>query len=169
MWKSEKKFRAMVLIVGLLLSVAYVLHAGVSNAQEKFRWECWVVCEPDSFVMIRSQPNLHGRVVGWAYAGDRITADDLTEDGWVHSSDLLIEAGEGWICIDYLTDAQPRMTEGLICRVEANGRVAAREGIAGKRRAWLQPGTEVEVYMVAGEWAVTDKGYIAIEYLEPVK
>ena len=159
-----KRLYTLVILAVIVICAGYMLLAETGLAYAEVKWECWVVCEPDSFVCIRSQPSLHGRVVGWMYAGDRVIADDHKGE-WIHSSDLLVEAGEGWICMDYLSEVQPVDAGGMACVVTGDGRVAVREGIGGTRIGWLKPGTEITVYMVAGEWAVTDKGFVNLAYV----
>ena len=166
MCKKVKVALAWALIAILAVLAAYCWGMAIKTAcAEDGTWNCWVVCQPDSWVSVRTRPSLGSSVIGRVLDGQKLTADAWTENGWYHITDLPLEESEGWVCMDYLSDQEPTYCDGETWTVEANGRVAVREGMGGQRKMWLVPGQQVEVYMLADEWAVTEYGFVKTEYL----
>lgn len=50
----------------------------------------------------------------------------------------------------------------------AKNRVACRKWMNGPKTAtpWLRNGSTVQVFFIAGDWAITSRGYIRSEWLE---
>lgn len=122
----------------------------------------WVLCNPKSFVNIRTGPSGRSEIGGRAECGDRYFTDGTKRKGFVHV-DAPIEAGDGWISDRYIVYTEP-VYVGKVCRIQSKGRVACREYIGGDRTRWLNDGDEVTVYWMA-EWAVTNKGFIQSEFI----
>ena len=78
--------------------------------------------------------------------------------------DVANETGEGWIHGGYVVWQEPRTVNAEMI-VTGGRRVACRNSIGGKLVRWAQRGATVTVYLTDGEWAVTDKGYVMLEYL----
>lgn len=166
MCKKVKVALLWVLIVILAVLACYCWGMAIKTAfAEDDTWDCWVVCQPDSWVCVRTRPSLGASVIGRVFDGQQLTADAYTENGWYHIIDLPLEVSDGWVCMNYLADEAPVDCGGALWTVEANGRVAVRDGMGGERKKWLQPGAEVEVHLLAGEWAVTSEGFIRVKYL----
>ncbi|MBE5803344.1 MAG: SH3 domain-containing protein [Clostridiales bacterium] len=166
MCKKVKVALLWVLIAVLAVLAAYCWGMAIQTAYaEDDTWSCWAVCQPGSWVCVRTRPSLGATVIGRVLDGQQLTADAYTENGWYHIIDLPLEQSEGWICMNYLSDEEPTACGGAVWTVVANGRVAVREGMGGECKMWIQPGAEVEVHMLAGEWAVTSCGFIRAKYL----
>lgn len=149
-----------------ILAVLTLMPFGGTAQAEKKRSPVWVLCQPDSYVNIRSKPNHRSQIEGYAYCGDRFETDWKTKGGYLHVY-ASVEAGEGWISKGYIVYEEPEaVNEAWI--VESKGRLAARTTINGKRRKWLKPGTTVTVYYVA-EWAVTNVGFVDAGYIGPME
>ena len=164
-----KKLKTVLLWVALavaLVAPIYCWGMAIKTAQaEDNTWPCWVVCQPDSWVNVRSRPSRGAEVVGRVMDGQELVADAYTDSGWYHCIGLSLEVDDGWVKMNYLSDVEPVDCSGEIWTVEADGRVAVRESMGGDRKMWLQPGAEVAVHMVAGDWAVTSCGFIRVKYL----
>lgn len=131
----------------------------------------WYVLSRDE-VNIRAEASTSSDVVGRVYAGDALTVDRTQTDRqgrtWMHCADLSCEAGEGWVFGLYLVSGEVDTT-GFDGVIRANGRVAARQGVEGERRAWLRSGAAVTVYAAGGDWAVTNHGYIMTDYIDALE
>ena len=132
---------------------------------EDMRYSCWAFCQPDSEVLIREKPGKHAEIVGAAGSGTHLWTDWEERDGWIHLVDVNNETGEGWISEKYVVFDIPYHIdmEGVI---KGKGRVACRDAVDGKLTGWASPGDMLAVYWVSNEWAVTDRGYISMDYVE---
>lgn len=125
----------------------------------------WVLCQPDSEVLIRARPDRRSEVVGAACCGEQLRSDGRERNGYIHLVDVNNETGEGWISEKFVVFDEPYRidAEGVII---GKGRVACRDSVSGKRIGWASAWSSVTVYWISSEWAVTDRGYIMSEYLE---
>ncbi len=156
-------------VLALLLdALMFVLLVGVADAS---------LAEADYTVFVRANSELNvrtspgGSICGRVYLGDVVTASG-SQGGWVYVEGLPTEAGDGWVCADYLVTGTVEVVDQDYT-VAASGRVAVRETPSGgapngeaARVMWVHPGDVVHVDAVAGEWAVTDVGYIKSKFLE---
>ena len=150
-------------VLSILTVLILIAPVGMAQA-EKERIPVWVLCQPDSYVNVRSKPSRKSQVEGYAYCGDGFETDGKTKNGFLHVY-ASTESGEGWISNGYVVYEEPTaVNETWI--VESKGRLAARMTVNGKRRKWLKPGAKIVVYYVA-EWAVTSEGFVRPEYIEP--
>lgn len=124
----------------------------------------FILCHPESFLNARFSPSKRGSLIGSLYCGDYVETDRQKKGGYVHCTNLTFETNEGWIYTGYLVETEP-VVEEYKATVIANGRVACRNRIGGKRVRWVKPGAEVTVFAHTDEWCVTNKGYIQAKYL----
>lgn len=136
----------------------------VARGEENRLTEAWVLCQPDSYVNIRERASSRSAYAGMLMSGDRIWVDGRTKDGYAHCENMSNELGEGWVHAGYIVFEEPEEVNKE-CRISSNGRVSCRRTIGGDRRCWVVDGSEVFVYQVAGEWAVTDKGFVKTEFI----
>lgn len=151
-----------------LLALLVLLGAwlGIASAEPEYD-QVWVICQPDSHVIIRSSPRKKGMQLAIGEPGDFYRTDGKTRFGYLHVYGSF-EAGEGWICKRYLTYEEPEIyKDGKICTVNVK-KVNCRRCIGGKRKGWLKQGAEVNVLVETSEWCVTNYGYIQTKYLEAV-
>jgi len=152
----------------VILSVVFVITICaitlINNAHAE-QEEVWVLCNPDSFVNVRTKPSTRSMILGSAYCGDRIVIDGKTKNGYIHCIDLSLEMSEGWIHSGYIVYDKPDCSKILQCSIQSDGRVAARKTIDGKRNKWVKKNSTVTVYAVSAEWCVTNKGFIKTEYI----
>lgn len=126
----------------------------------------YVICNPKSFVNVRSAAKKNAQEVGRLECGDVVYTLGEKKGQYVKIYTTSFESTEGWIHRGYLVEEKPERTGGKTYTVRAKGRVALRRYVNGSRRAWINPGKTVEVYVIAGEWALTNRGFIRTEYLE---
>lgn len=152
--------------IGIFLGVALFCLQVITgaHAEEVETWNCWVMCQPGSEVLIRDKPKKRAEIVGAAASGSRMRTDYEERNGYLHLVDVNNETGDGWIYAGYIVYEEPDATETEML-IDSRGRVACRRWIGGKRKSWAKPGSSVTVYMTADGWAVTDRGYIRCEYL----
>ena len=149
-----KKLCAVLMLVVLLF--------GIAVADDTY----YVLCDPESFVYIREFPKKNSREWGFLYYGDSVEVDGKKRNGYWHVDGVNTETGDGWVKGLFLDDNEPILMSAHEYIVVSCGRLAARNGVNGKRHGWLKPGTKVKVYGMSEEWAVTNKGYVKAEYLE---
>lgn len=166
-FKSRRTARLVIVLeaVAVLMMCGCLVGNKIAYAMGP-RYEGWILCTPRGSVNVRSKPDVSGEKTGRLYLGDRIVIDGATSRAtWVHSSDMPTDEGRGWISGQFVTTEPVELMHGTM-RVTASGRVAAWESMTCRARsAWLRPGETVEVYATSGEWAVTEKGFVRLEYL----
>lgn len=128
-------------------------------------YECWVLCQPDSYVNARLNPKKRSMEIGRLECGDKIYTDGETKNGFLHCY-VGFEFGEGWVHKGYIVFDEPKVPYFVYTHIVSNGRVAARKTINGKRRCWLRDGQPIKVYMMSDEWSVTNKGFVKTELIE---
>ena len=130
---------------------------------------CWVLCKPGDHVNLRIDPKKDSASVGWLECGDSFQTDGESINGWLR----VLDAGECecWIYSGYVIEEQPeKIGENYVC--VARDRVACRRWVDGpqirinEHLSWLKNGSTVSVFYIAGDWAVTSRGYIRAEWLE---
>ena len=149
--------------VGILIGTFIGLQL-LARGEENRLTEAWVLCQPDSYVNIRERASSRSAYAGMLMSGDQIWVDGRTKDGYAHCENMSNELGEGWVHAGYIVFEEPEEVNKE-CRISSNGRVSCRRTIGGDRRCWVVDGSEVFVYQVAGEWAVTDKGFVKTEFI----
>lgn len=164
--KSRK--RSTVLLVLLWTLVAVLGGLTFAQANGKTTTTAWVMCRPGDWVNVRGWAKAKGESYGMLETGYSVELDGQFENGFAHCVDMALETDEGWVSTGYLVFEKPEWMDGAWYRVEADGRVAARKNVSGERLCWLKPGTELQIFWMADEWAVTTRGFIRSEYLAPV-
>lgn len=147
-----------------LIAVLTALRISKAGAEET---TCYVFCDPDSFVTIRSEPKRKSVEVGGATFGSELKTDGKIRDGYLHVYDLAAEEDEGWISTGYVVYDPPKVTS-YKALVVSNGKLTVRKSIGGKMKKMLRPMTEVKVFCESDEWCLTNYGYVMTEYLETV-
>lgn len=167
LWKTKDLILMIfgILAIGIFLGVALSCFVVISTAEaEDVSYDCWVICQPNDYVNIRSGPGNRKEIVGYAGCGMRFRTDGRERNGYIHLVDVGNETGEGWIHEGYIVYCEPRPVDREM-EITGTGRVACRKTVDGKRRCWARPGDTVTVYWMTGEWAVTSKGYIQSRFL----
>lgn len=149
------------LIIGFLLPL--ILAAMISSAGAETRW---AFCK--TFLNVRREPDKDSAVVGFLDAGDSFETDGVIRNGFLRVQGVG-EDSEGWVFAGYTSDEEPQEAdERYVC--VAKRRAACRRWTNGPRIAgktgWIYNGSTLKVYYITSEWAVTNRGYVAAEWLE---
>ena len=113
---------------------------------------------------VRGRPSLGSEIHGRLFNGEQVEVARKYRD-WCFLEGLYSEEGCGWVFGSYLVADPVVQYDAMPATVVANGRVAVRESVEGKRTQWVHPGDTVFVYGMSAEWSVTNRGYIKTEYL----
>ena len=153
------------LVVIIVIGLAYIVAFNDSRA-EGHMTTAWVLCKPGSQVIVRRTPSKSAMEVGQLEVGDSFLTDAVSSNGYIRCYGIG-EYGEGWIYAGFVATEEPVPVFQTYCCV-AKSRVACRRWIYGPKtqNPWLANGSDVQVFYIAGEWAVTARGYIMAEYLE---
>ena len=151
---------ALLIIAAIFINFYFITHA---KGEEEV--ECWIMCQPDSWVYARQSPSKKGTELGRLELGDKVYTDGKVKNGYLHVIDLWFEMQEGWVKKGYVVYDKPYRPVIAETTVRSNGRVAARTTINGKRRRWLKDGQQIKVYMISEEWSVTNQGFVKTKFL----
>ena len=168
--------RATVLVVLAIMILVGAWHIGGravwARAEEETELHCWVLCrptignKPGDYVNLRLWASKNTSSVGFLECGDDFHTDGKTKNGFLH----VLDRGEAdcWIHAGYVVFEEPvEIFQNYVC--VSRGRVAIRKYIDGPQNPvhpWLRTGSEVFVYYIAGDWALTNRGFIQAKYLE---
>ena len=157
-----------VVLIVILAGLMTFMYFAIGRADSE-DLKCWALCQPGDRVNLRLRPDKDSTEVGWLECGDSFHTDGTSRNGWIR----VLDAGECecWIYSGYVVTDEPVETfENYVC--VARNRVACRRWVDGPqiringRLSWLKNGSDVSVFYIAGEWAVTSRGYIKAEWLE---
>ena len=149
-------------IICIMLCLAAFLTCFSAFADEG---RVFILCNPKTPVNVRKTPKKGAEIIGRLDFGDWVDTDFKKKNGYLHVYGIT-EENEGWIFAGYAIDDQPEKMTGAMANIAANGRVMSYRWVNGKRNRWIEVGTQVIVYAISDEWAVTNKGYIRMKYLE---
>lgn len=148
-------------LIILLVSILFI----PARAEEEY--EVWALLKPGDYVNVRMAPNKKSEKIGYLDAGDSCWTDGRTKNGFLH----VYGVGEcdGWVYKWYMVTEEPEVVNEYYV-VTAKNRVLCRRGIGGPRikgrLGWMKNGTTVKVFSIAGNWAITSRGYVRSEWLE---
>ena len=149
----------------LVIAVLIVNAIFLINAKGEVEYtECWVLCQPDSFVNARLHPKRKSMEIARLECGDNVYTDGKSKGGFLHCYGLG-EWGDGWVHKGYIVFSKPYIPAQRQMPIQSNGRVAARKTIDGDRRCWLKDGQVIKVYMISDEWSVTNKGFVKTKFI----
>lgn len=144
----------------LVLTLIFACFTALADDQCVF-----ILCNPKTPVNVRRSPKISSQESGRLDFGDSVMTDGKVKNGFLHILGVT-EDMEGWIFSGYTVPDQPVKLENAWANVAASGRVMSYRWINGKKNKWVKVGTDVRVYAISEEWAVTDRGYMRTEYLE---
>ena len=168
--KRKTKLNKFQIILRVIFAAAVIAAVVIFACRaEETTVTCWVLCQPEDHVNLRMEPRKGNgsRIVGWLECGDSFQTDGTSKDGWIR----VLDRGdcECWIYCGYVVTEKPEpVYENYVC--VAKKWVACRRWVDGPqidgRLGWLRNGSDVSVFYIAGDWAVTSRGYIRSEWLE---
>ena len=168
--RKERKAWALVIFEGMLVfailgvMLFFMIETGMA---ETITEQVWVLCEPESYVTLRSGPGKSRASFGGAPCGAEFWTDGKTKNGYLHVMEIPAEETEGWIISRNIVYDRPHEVNGVM-EIRAEGRVACRKWIEGKIIGWAHDGDQLTVYWMSASWAVTNRGYIRSEFLTEV-
>jgi hypothetical protein len=154
-----------ILLALLIVAVLFINYWFITHAKGEEQ-ECWILCQPDSWVYARMNPSKKSQELGRLECGDKVYTDGKTKNGFLHIYGLWFELDEGWVKKGYVVFDEPYRPFLYETNISSNGRVMARKTIDGKRRCWLKDGQAIKVYMMTDEWAVTNKGFVKSRFID---
>ena len=144
-----------------LISLLFLLVLTISAYSDEY----YILCSTKTEINVRFAAKRASEKMGYLQCGDKVDFDGKKKNGFAFCTDLNTESGEGWVYAGYLVPDKPIKCDGSLVTVTANGRVACRQYVNGKRQGWVYDGQTVKVYAYSSEWASTNKGFIKTEYL----
>lgn len=166
MRKQDKA--GIIVIVVLFALIAFLILVLVDPAFARAEeTEVWILMKPGDYVNVRIEPRKKSQVIGFLDAGDGCWTDGRTKNGFLHVYG--IGECDGWVYKWYVVTEKPEIVNEYYT-VAAKKRVLCRRGVSGPRvkgrLGWMKNGTRVKVFCIAGEWAITSRGYVRSEWLE---
>lgn len=153
----------MILMAVLLVVVSYHAAYAINRAHaEAVTTNAWILCK--DYVLIRMWPSKRATEVGQLDPCDEIEIDGKTKDGFAH----IVAPVDGWVWAGNIVFSEPEQI-GSLAFVTAKTRLACRRWVDGPQvesRPWVINGSEVRVFYMCDEWAVTSRGYVRSEWLE---
>lgn len=146
-----------------LIVVICALFAQIPTLADEI--ELFIICNPETHVCVRRSPKKGAEETGHLDFGDSVWTDGKKRNGYLHVIDIT-EAGEGWVFAGNTIEDEPVKLVNARANVAATGRVMSYRWVNGKKNGWVNIGTQVIVYAMSDEWAVTNRGYIRTQYLE---
>ena len=161
-FRQKRKALAIVAVAALTVAVFLIQYGAVLARAEEGTTTAWAMCR--SYINIRMWASKDATAVGFLDPCDPVEVDGTTRDGFAH----IVSPVDGWVHAGYLDFSKPEeIGERFV--VTARSRVAARRWINGPKvsqKPWLICGSEVTVYYMSEEWALTNRGYVRAEWLE---
>ena len=152
-----------IIIVILLITILFAMACALTWTRALSE-DAYIICHPDSEVVVRENPRKTAHASGELKVGDKIHLDGKKRNGYYHCVDMANETGDGWVSSQYIVFDEPYYINRQ-ATVISKGRLAARSSIKGKVKRWLKPQSLLTVYYITEEWCVTDKGYVKTKYL----
>ena len=161
---NKEKLIGLITLLAIAIVIGVAIGVTVCHGEETMA-TCWVMCKPGSRVSVRWSPSKSSPESGFAECGDSFLTTGESVDGWIRCEDI----GEGgWIYSGYVTTQKPeKIGERYVC--VANKQAACRKWMGGPQideKPWIKNGQFCQVFVTDGEWAVTNRGYIRMDYLE---
>lgn len=154
------------LMIGLLamiivLVITFLQDIGLA---EPITEQVWVLCDPDSYVTLRTGPGKSKPDFGGVLCGAELWTDNKKQNGFLHVLEVPAECDTGWISARYIVYDRPVEVNRRMV-ISTDGRVACRKWVNGKRTGWIYDGEVLTVYWMSPTWAVTSRGYIQSQYI----
>ena len=150
-------------IMIIFLLILFMIMCWMAGAEES---EKYILCnpKPTNHVAIRRSPRKGAEETGRLDCGDSFWTDGKTKNGYLHILGYT-EDGEGWVHLGYVVD-DPPIIEKCNATVAATGRVMSWRRVNSGKNGWLKVCDQLKVYARSEDWAVTNKGYVRMKYLE---
>ena len=152
---SSALTKVLTLILAFVIALAaYTVATEINRAHaETVYTKQWIICK--DYVIIRNWPSRKATEGGQLDPGDEIEIDGKTKDGFAH----IVSPVDGWVWAGNIVSSQPEKFE---CKafVTAKKRLYCRRWVDGPTvdsKPYLVNGSEVRVFWMNDEWAVTNR------------
>lgn len=153
----KKIFRIMVIILLFLILIKPALAEGY----EPEEW--YILCNPESYINLRTEPNKHSYAAGWAGCGDIVCPTGKTRGKWSQIYSGVDGYEYLWVITNYIVPDQPERVTGYV--VTTADRVYIRKTPGGDPNGRVKKGTRIRAYAASNEWICTNHGYISTEFV----
>ena len=152
-----------IILAAVLLFASYTVATEIDRAHaEEITTPGYILCK--SYVLIRMSPSRKAPEIGQLDPAEPIVIDGKTRAGFAH----IVEPCDGWVWAGYITFSEPKQVN-TTATVTAPKRVYCRKWCDGPtvdERPYLITGSEVKVYWLSQDWAITNRGFVKTEWLE---
>ena len=152
-----------IVLAAVLLFASYTVATEIDRAHaEEITTPGFILCK--SYVLIRMAPSRKAPEIGQLDPAELIEIDGKTTDGFAH----IVAPCDGWVWAGYITFSEPKQVN-TAATVTAPKRVYCRKWCDGpqvEERPYLISGSEVKVYWLSNDWAITNRGFVRTEWLE---
>ena len=165
--REDRKKILLAAVVILISAILLILAFRDVGRADVITEQVWVLCDPDSYVTLRTGPGKNKPDFGGVLCGAELWTDNKIKNGFLHVVEVPAEFDTGWISSRYIVYDRPEEVN-LVMQIRGDGRVAVRKWVKGPVKGWILPGEQVTVWWMSDSWAVTRRGYIRSEFLEVV-
>ena len=156
--------KALVLILAaVLLFASYTIATEINRAHAETVYATgYILCK--DYVIIRQWASRHATEIGQLDPCDEVEVDGRTKDGFAH----IVAPMDGWVWAGNIVFS-PVEEVNRPAYVTAKKRVACRKWCDGPtvdERPYLITGSEVKIYWLSQDWAITHRGFVKTEWLE---
>ena len=90
-------------VITVLIVIFMILSVAIAETET-----VWILCDPESYVCIRSRPRKSSQAIGGTVCGWMLETDGKEKNGFVHVVDLAAEEDNGWISNMYVVYEEPK-------------------------------------------------------------
>jgi hypothetical protein len=159
-YSAFTKVLTLILVV-LICLASYIVGTELNRVHaETVYAKQYILCK--DYVIIRNWPSRSATEAGQLDPCDEIEIDGKTKNGFAH----IVSPTDGWVWAGNIVGSQPEKTD---CLAFVTAKLACRRWVDGPQiesRPWLYCGSEIRVFYISDEWAVTSRGYVKSEWLE---
>lgn len=159
--------KLIIVFVAVLVAVAAVIVVFEQPALADGNRMGFVLCNPSSYIYVRTEPSKNGSVCGYLNCGDAVTLDGEEKGQWLHIVDTCFD-GDAWVSGRYVVGIKVSVFEKPV-EMRARAKVRVRNYVGGKVTKTLIKGDIVKVYAYSEQCCLTNRGYVVTKYLEEVE
>ena len=167
--RRHRNFLIVELILVTILAVtafSILYEAGLAEDYTEMD-QVFVMCQPDSYVVIRSSPRKAYNESEYGFAGERLYTDWKVKNGYLHVYGPF-EDVSGWIKQIYVSVWEPYVYQDGKDFVVVSRYANCRKWMNGPKKGSVKKGKIIKVFLEGAEWCVTNYGYIKTSCLEEV-
>lgn len=148
-------------MLSILLLFMFFPSASIGESEEPV--ECYILCNPETYINIRTEPNKHSIAGGWAGCGDSVYPTGKTKGKWSQIVSTFDGYDYLWVITDYIVPDQPERITGYV--ITTADKVHIRKTPGGDSNGRVKKGTRIRAYARSHDWICTNRGYISTEFV----